>query len=78
MMRHDTVGRRLLQRVLLVHTRTEVAAVCRVKQPAVSKWALGYQRPSESARRVLETRYKIHHWAWYQIAESVNEHAHQL
>ena len=36
----------------------------------VSKWALGYQRPSERVRFVLETRYKIPHWSWYQVAES--------
>lgn len=69
-MRHDSTGRRLLLRVLQVHTATEVGRMCRVQQPVVSKWALGYQRPSERVRFVLETRYDIPHWSWYQVAES--------
>lgn len=70
-MRHDTVGRRLLQRVLLVHTRTEVAAVCRVSQPAVTKWALGMTSPRDDKRVILMTRYKIPAGAWCESAEAV-------
>lgn len=70
-MRHDTAGRRLLQRVLQLHTATAVARVCRVTQPAVTQWAYGITRPGERARTVLETRYKIPPESWYQSADRV-------
>lgn len=70
-MRHDTVGRRLLQRVLLVHTRTEVAAVCRVSRVAVTQWALGTTSPRDEKRMILMTRYKIPAGAWCEQAHAV-------
>ena len=70
-MRHDTAGRRALQRVLQLHTATAVARVCRVTQPAVTQWAYGITRPGERARAVLETRYKIPPESWYQDAGRV-------
>ena len=70
MMRHDSTGRRQLLRVLQLHTATAVGRVCRVTQPAVTQWAIGVTRPSERVRLILETRYKIPHWSWYQAAES--------
>lgn len=69
-MRHDSTGRRLLMRVLQEHKAVYVARVCRVSQTAVSRWACGAARPSETTRFLLETRYKIPHWTWYQVAES--------
>ena len=70
-MRHDTTGRRLLQRVLQLHTATAVARVCRVTQPAVSQYAIGIRRPCERVRAILETRYKIPPESWYQAADRV-------
>ena len=35
-MRHDSTGRRLLMRVLQLHSHTAVARICRVSQPAVT------------------------------------------
>lgn len=65
-MRHDSTGRRLLMRVLQLHSHTAVARICRVSQPAVTKWKIGITRPSEERRAILETRYKIPHWSWNQ------------
>ena len=65
-MRHDSTGRRLLMRVLQLHTATAVARVCRVSQPAVTQWKCGHTRPSERVRLVLETRYKIPPESWCQ------------
>lgn len=65
-MRHDSTGRRLLLRVLQLHTATAVARVCRVTRGAVSQYALGFTRPCERVRLVLETRYKIPPESWYQ------------
>lgn len=70
-MRHDTAGRRALQRVLQLHTATSVARICRVTKQAVSQWAHGIKRPGERARDVLETRYKIPPESWYQSADRV-------
>ena len=70
-MRHDTTGRRLLQRVLQLHTATAVARVCRVTRGAVSQYALGITRPGERVRLVMETRYKIPPESWYQDAGRV-------
>lgn len=70
-MRHDSTGRRLLMRVLQLHTATAVARVCRVTQPAVSQWAIGITRPCERARLVLEVRYKIPPESWYQPVRAV-------
>lgn len=70
-MRHDTVGRRLLQRVLLVHTRTEVAAVCRVSRVAVTQWSLGITSPRDDKRLVLMTRYKIPAGSWCEPHQTV-------
>lgn len=65
-MRHDSTGRRMLRKLLQHHTATAVGRVCRVSRPAVTQWALGTKRPSERAREILETRYKIPPEAWYQ------------
>lgn len=65
-MRHDSTGRRLLMRVLQLHTATAVARVCRVTQGAVSQYSLGITRPGERVRLVMETRYKIPPESWYQ------------
>lgn len=70
-MRHDTAGRRALQRVLQLHTATAVARVCRVTQPAISQYAIGVRRPCERVRAILETRYKIPPESWYQDAGRV-------
>jgi len=70
-MRHDTAGRRLLQRVLQHHTATAVARVCRVTQPAISQYAIGVRRPCERVRAILDTRYKIPPESWYQDAGRV-------
>jgi len=71
MTRHDSTGRRLLMRVLQLHTATAVARVCRVTRGAVSQYALGFTRPGERVRLVLETRYKIPPESWYQPPERV-------
>ena len=63
---HDSEGRRAFVRVLQHSTATEVARVCGVTVQAVSRWATGATRPSEAHRMTIETRYRIHHWAWYQ------------
>lgn len=70
-MRHDTAGRRALQRVLQLHTATSVARICRVTRGAVSQYALGITRPGERVRLILETRYKIPPESWYQSADRV-------
>lgn len=65
-MKHDSRGRRALQKVLQDTNATEIARVCRVTPQAVSQWALGLTRPSDSSRAILETRYKIPAESWYQ------------
>lgn len=70
-MRHDSTGRRLLMRVLQLHTATAVARVCRVTRGSVSQYALGFTRPGERVRLVMEVRYKIPPESWYQPVRAV-------
>lgn len=68
-MRHDSRGRRALQKTLQTTNGVDVARVCRVTKSAVSHWANGTCRPSDSSRAILETRYKIPAESWYQPAK---------
>ena len=65
-MRHDSAGRRLLQRTLQLHTATAIGRVCGVSRPAVTQWALGITTPRDAKRIILAVRYKIPLESWCQ------------
>ncbi|EYF06034.1 Hypothetical protein CAP_2224 [Chondromyces apiculatus DSM 436] len=65
----NTEGQIILGQLALKLTVSQIARLCRVSQPVVSRWIHGRRRPNYQNRKTLLARFNIGMEAWDRPAQ---------